>query len=108
MSLQSLYRATGRDAALTRDDLYNFLARLLGWSNVRLVALALRAVDLATQHQAALVLCGAGDLASRARAAQAHARRRLAVRGVRSAPRRRTASVRSPVCYGTGASAVPA
>jgi hypothetical protein len=61
-ALQSLYRATGHDAALTREDLYNFLARLLGWSNARLVALALRAVDLATQHQAVLVLCGAGDL----------------------------------------------
>jgi hypothetical protein len=101
--------ATGHDDALARDDLYNFLARMLGWSNARLVDLALRAVDLATQHQAALVLCGAGDLVP-----VAHALHRRTLGADRPFvvcdPRRgdAPASVRSPVCYGTGASAVPA
>lgn len=49
---------------LASDELRGFLARLLGWTSDRAVAVdhALRSVDLAATHRAHLVLCGAGDL----------------------------------------------
>lgn len=44
--------------------LRGFLARLLGWSHRRTLDLAVRSLRLAAEHQAALVLCGEGDLVS--------------------------------------------
>lgn len=42
--------------------LRRFLARLVGWSHERTLELAVRSLKLAAEHQAALVLCGEGDL----------------------------------------------
>lgn len=47
---------------LASDDLWGFLERLLGWTSGRAVDHALRSIDLAVSHRAALVLCGEGDL----------------------------------------------
>lgn len=44
------------------EELRGFLGRLLGWSNTAAIDHALRAVDLAREHRAQLVLCGHGDL----------------------------------------------
>ncbi len=45
-----------------RARLRSYLERLLGWDDGPSVEHALRVVDLAATHQAALVLCGDGDL----------------------------------------------
>jgi hypothetical protein len=42
--------------------LRGFLARLVGWNQERTLQLAVRSLKLAAEHQAALVLCGEGDL----------------------------------------------
>jgi hypothetical protein len=47
---------------LAYHKLRRFLARLLGWTREHAVDHALRSVELAANHHAALVLCGAGDL----------------------------------------------
>jgi hypothetical protein len=47
---------------LVNDELRAFLARLLGWSDGRAVEHAIRSLETATDHRAALVLCGAGDM----------------------------------------------
>jgi hypothetical protein len=52
---------------LAREALLGFLSRLLGWDDTRAVERALRSVNLASMHQAALVLCGDGDLVQVAR-----------------------------------------
>jgi hypothetical protein len=44
------------------DELQRYLSRLLGWTNTNAIEDALRALDLAREHRAQLVLCGAGDL----------------------------------------------
>jgi hypothetical protein len=44
------------------DDLRRYLSRLLGWTNTSAIENALRSLDLAREHRAQLVLCGAGDL----------------------------------------------
>ncbi|HEX2691111.1 MAG TPA: hypothetical protein VHN14_31065 [Kofleriaceae bacterium] len=49
------------------DGLRAFLERLLGWDDLSAVDRALRSVDLAATHKAALVLCGDGDLVQIAR-----------------------------------------
>jgi hypothetical protein len=51
----------------TRTELSDFVARLVGWDDEVAVEHALHAVRLATSHQAALVLCGEGDLVPVAR-----------------------------------------
>jgi hypothetical protein len=48
---------------LASDELRGFLARLLGWDNPRAVELAIRSLELAVDHRAELVLCGAGGAA---------------------------------------------
>jgi hypothetical protein len=91
--------------------LRGFLERLLGWTGDRAAAvdLALRSVELAASHKAALVLSGACDLVP---VAQALHRRILGVdRAFAIAdPRRREvrASVRGPASYGTAARALAA
>jgi hypothetical protein len=49
------------------EGLRGFLSRLLGWDDAPAVEHAIRSVDLAATHQAALVLCGDGDLVQVAR-----------------------------------------
>jgi hypothetical protein len=44
------------------DDLRGYLGRLLGWTNTSAIDDALRAIDLAREHRAQLVLSGGGDL----------------------------------------------
>jgi hypothetical protein len=44
------------------NDLRRYLCRLLGWTNTSAIENALRSLDLAREHRAQLVLCGAGDL----------------------------------------------
>jgi hypothetical protein len=44
------------------DELRRYLSRLLGWSNTSAIDNALRSLELARDHRAQLVLCGAGDL----------------------------------------------
>jgi hypothetical protein len=46
----------------TKDELRPFLARLLGWASGEMIDVALRSIDLASNHRAHLVLQGAGDL----------------------------------------------
>jgi competence ComEA-like helix-hairpin-helix protein len=94
---------------LARGELHNFCARILGWTSGRAVDLALRSIDLAAEHRAALVLCGAGDLVPIAWALH----RRLLGSDqpfVVCDPRRGNvpASVRSPGNYESGARAVSA
>jgi hypothetical protein len=55
-----------------REGLRSFLSRLLGWDDASVVDRALRSVDLAATHQAALVLCGDGDLVQVARGLHRH------------------------------------
>lgn len=43
-------------------ELRRYLSRLLGWSNTSAIDNALRSLDLARDHRAQLLLCGAGDL----------------------------------------------
>jgi hypothetical protein len=94
-----------------RDDvvLRGFVARLLGWSNDRAVEPALRAVELAAEYQAGLVLCGAGDMVPVARALH---RRILGTERpiIVCDPRRRNtpASPRSPANHASGLSALAA
>jgi len=47
---------------LVSAALRGFLARLVGWSHERALELAVRSLKLAAEHQAALVLCGDGDM----------------------------------------------
>src|SRR5512138_999549 len=49
-------------ASRSGDEIRRFLARLIGWTSVRPVELALRSVELAVEHRAALVVCGTGDM----------------------------------------------
>src|SRR4051812_5175401 len=44
------------------EELRGYLGRLLGWTNTNAIDHALRAIDLAREHRAQLVLCGHGDL----------------------------------------------
>jgi len=44
------------------DELRRYLSRLLGWSNTSAIDNAVRSLDLAREHRAQLLLCGAGDL----------------------------------------------
>src|SRR4051812_13829015 len=44
------------------DELRGFVSRLLRRASDRAVELALRSIELAADHHAALVLCGTGDL----------------------------------------------
>ena len=44
------------------EELRGYLGRLLGWINTDAIDHALRAIDLAREHRAQLVLCGHGDL----------------------------------------------
>jgi hypothetical protein len=90
-------------------ELRAFLARLLGWTNNRVVDLALRSVELATSRRVTLVLRGAEDLVP---IAQSLHRRALGAElpFVVCDPRRGdvSASVRSPANYGSGVRAVAA
>ena len=93
---------------LDTNELRGLLARLLGWTNERAVDHAIRSLELAADHRAALVLLGETDLVPIARAL--HRRTHGADRPfVVCDPRRRDGedyeSVRSPVNYGTGLSA---
>ena len=94
-----------------RDDivLRGFVARLLGWSDDRAVDLALRALALAAEHQADLVLCGAGDMVPIARAL--HRRTLGTERPFVVCDRRRgntPASPRSPANHASGLAALAA
>ncbi|TMQ11965.1 MAG: hypothetical protein E6J90_33095 [Deltaproteobacteria bacterium] len=95
--------------APSRDELRNFLARLLGWTNERAVDLALRSVEVAADHRAALVLHGAEDLVPIARSLHRHVLG-AAPPFVVCDPRRSAApaSVRSPANYENGVRAVAA
>jgi hypothetical protein len=44
------------------EELRGYLGRLLGWTNTDAIDHAFRAIDLAREHRAQLVLCGHGDL----------------------------------------------
>jgi hypothetical protein len=52
----------GLGAARRSEELREFVARLLGWARARTVELALRSVELALDHRAALVVSGLGDM----------------------------------------------
>jgi len=91
--------------------LRSFCARILGWANDPAVDYALRSIELAADHRAALVLLGETDLVPIACAL--HRRALGAGRPfVVCDPRRRDGadyeSVRSPVNYGTGVAAFEA
>jgi hypothetical protein len=101
------------DEAALRNEvvLRRFCARILGWANDPAVDHALRSIELAADHRAALVLLGETDLVPIARAL--HRRALGADRPfVVCDPRRRDGedyeSVRSPVNYGTGVAAFKA
>jgi hypothetical protein len=91
--------------------LRSFCARILGWKNDTVVEHALRSIELAADHRAALVLLGETDLVP-----IAHALHRRVLGADRPFvvcdPRRRDGaeyeSVRSPVNYGTGVAAYEA
>ena len=91
---------------LANDELRGLLARLLGWSDERAVELAIRSLELAAEHRAALVLCGAGDMVP-----IAHGLHRRALGADRPFvvcdPRRGNtpASVRSPANHTSGVAA---
>jgi hypothetical protein len=94
---------------LDNDELERFLARLLGWNKPRAVELARRSLELAAEHRAPLVLCGAGDLVPIARAL--HRRALGADRPIVVADPRRgntPASPRSPANYTSGLAALAA
>ena len=55
------------EQVLTRDELREDVARLVGWDDEARAEHALRAVRLAASYQAALVLCGESDLVPVAR-----------------------------------------
>jgi hypothetical protein len=91
--------------------LRRFCARLLGWANDPAIDHALRSIELAADHRAALVLLGETDLVPIARAL--HRRALGADRPfVVCDPRRRDGAdyetVRSPVNYGAGVAAFEA
>lgn len=98
-----------RNAMLVSDDLWGFLARLLGWTSGRVVDHALRSIDLAMSHRAALVLRGEGDLVP---IAQALHRRTLGADRpfIVCDPRRGNTpgSVRSPANFKSGVAAFEA
>jgi len=90
------------------NELRAFVERIVGWTNEHAVDHAIRSLDLANDHRAALVLLGETDLVPIARAL--HRRARGADHPfVVCDPRRRDGedyeSVRSPVNYGTGLAA---
>lgn len=90
-------------------SLRSFLARLIGWADERAVELAQRSLELATQHRAALVLCGAGDMVPIAEAL--HRRALGAERPIIVCDPRRgdtPASARSPANYANGHAALAA
>jgi hypothetical protein len=91
--------------------LRSFCARILGWANDPAVDHALRSLELAADHRAALVLLGETDLVPIARSL--HRRVLGADRPFVVCDRRRRdgvnyESVRSPVNYGTGVAAYEA
>jgi len=97
--------------ATDETALRSFCARILGWTNDAAIDHAIRSLDLAAYHCAALVLLGETDLVPIARAL--HRRVLGADRPfVVCDPRRRDGaeyeSVRSPVNYGTGVAAFEA
>lgn len=87
--------------------LRGFVERLLGWSDGRPVELAIRSLEIAADHRAALVLYGTGDMVPIARGLH---RRALGVDRpfVVCDPRRgnRSASVRSPANRASGTAAM--
>jgi len=90
------------------NELRAFVERIVGWTNERAVVHAIRSLQLAADHRAALVLLGETDLVPIARAL--HRRTRGADRPfVVCDPRRRDGeeyeSVRSPVNYEAGLAA---
>ena len=91
--------------------LRGFLARLLGWGADRADSVdhALRSIRIAAAHQAALVLCGDGDLVPTARSIHRHSRganRPFIVCDPRR--QRGRATVRSAASYPTGMEALAA
>lgn len=95
--------------ASSQGELRRYLARLLGWANSRAIDLALRSIELAVDHRAALVLDGAEDLVPIAWSLH----RRTLGSGrpfVVCDPRRGDVqeSVRSPASCGSGVQAVAA
>jgi hypothetical protein len=94
---------------LAYNELRRFLARMLGWKCERAVDHALRSIELAANHHAALVLCGTGDLVPIAWSLH---RRTLGadLPFIVCDPRRANVppSVRSPGNHKTGARALPA
>lgn len=94
---------------LVSATLRGFLARLVGWNHERTLELAVRSLRLAAEHQAALVLCGEGDLVPIAWALH---RRTLGADKpfIVCDPRRgtRQASRRSPASRGSGVAAFQA
>jgi hypothetical protein len=91
------------------DALRGFIARLLGWSDERAVELAIRSLELAANHRAALVLRGPGDLVPIARVL--HRRTLGADRPFITCDPHRgdmAASVRSPANRANGAAALAA
>ena len=99
----------GAPAVRSRDELRGLLPRLLGWSDDRAVELARRSLELAAEHRAALVLCGAGDMVPIAYGL--HRRAMGADRPfVVCDPRRGNtpASVRSPANHTSGVAALAA
>jgi hypothetical protein len=90
------------------DRLLSFLSRMLGWANPRGVEIALRSIALAEEQQAALALCGPGDIVQ---VAWALHRRAWGTRPfIVSDPRRASgaATVRSPANRPDGVSALAA
>ncbi|HEX7837047.1 MAG TPA: hypothetical protein VF469_06260 [Kofleriaceae bacterium] len=93
------------------DDaaLRGLVERLLGWDNSRAVELAYRSVELAAEHRAELVLCGAGDMVPIASAL--HRRALGTERPFMVCDSRRgdtPASVRSPANRASGVAALAA
>jgi hypothetical protein len=91
------------------DELRPFLARIMGWSDMHAVELALSSVTLAAAGCIALALCGEGDLVPIALAL--HRRVRRAGRPfIVADPRRgdQPASVRSPASRGNALAALEA
>lgn len=96
-------------SATNSETLRWFMCRLLGWSDDRVVDLAIRSLKTAIDHCAALVLCGAGDLVPIAHGLHRHALgddRPFVVCDPRRA--NTSASVRSPTNRRSGVAALEA
>ncbi len=99
----------GMPAVGSSEALRGFLARLIGWKDAHAVELAVRSIDLAVNHRAELVLCGAGDMVPIARAL--HHRALGADRPIVVCDPRRAdtpASPRSPANHASGMAALTA